>query len=757
MPYPMIHPQEIVNENTMLTHSAPYLQSLNDAQRQAVVTTQGPVLVLAGAGTGKTRVLITRLGHIVASELARPYQILAVTFTNKAAAEMRERVSNLLEEPLEGFWLGTFHSLSLRILRRYAELLGFQSDFTILDTDDQIRLIKQIMKAQKIDDKRNPPKFIAGVISRWKDRALTPEKVTAAELKGNRISLEVYKEYQERLKILNAMDFGDLLLHCLTLFEQNPDVLEFYQRQFRYILVDEYQDTNVSQYLWLRLLSMGHGNICCVGDEDQSIYAWRGAEIDNILRFEHDFPGAVVIRLEQNYRSTGHILGAASGLIQHNKSRFGKTLWTDSHSGEKILVRATVDGPEEAKFVCDKIAKLHQQGESLTEMAILVRASYQTREFEERLLKIGIPYRVIGGLRFYERQEIRDAIAYLRLVSQPEDGLAFERIVNVPRRGIGATTLQHIHQESRETQVSLSRMARIMAQDNLLRGSARTGIKNFFLDLDRWRDLIPRVDLARLMEIILDESGYTQMWKDDKSPDAPGRLENLKELVNALKQFKTLTEFLEHVSLVTDATTQVNGDMVSLMTLHGAKGLEFNIVFLPAWEEGIFPHSRSLQENSQEGLEEERRLAYVGLTRAKKQAIITYAHSRRTFQGWQNAQSSRFIDELPQEHLLHLSANGSEKGQDRRTISQFQEDDFNFFPESPSSLFSNRSTLSRNKNVFDVDYTIAPKHSFKLNDQVFHQKFGGGKIIAINGDSLKIDFEKAGIKDVIYSYVELMT
>lgn len=749
-----IHPVDIMNDNTMLTPSASYLNTLNEAQRQAVITTQGPVLVLAGAGTGKTRVLITRLGHIIASELARPYQILAVTFTNKAAAEMRERVAALLQEPVEGFWLGTFHSLSLRILRRYAELLGFHSDFTILDTDDQIRLIKQIMKAQKIDDKRNPPKFMAGVISRWKDRALPPEKVTIAELSGNRLALEVYKEYQERLKILNAMDFGDLLLHCLTLFEKNPDVLEFYQQQFKYILVDEYQDTNVSQYLWLRLLSMGHGNICCVGDEDQSIYAWRGAEIGNILRFEHDFPGAVIIRLEQNYRSTAHILGAASGLIQHNKGRFGKTLWTDSQNGEKILVQATVDGIEEAKFVCNKITKFHQQGESLAEMAILVRASYQTREFEERLLKIGIPYKVIGGLRFYERQEIRDAIAYLRLTAQPEDGLAFERIINVPRRGIGATTLQHIHQESRDTQVSLSRMARIMAQDNRLRGGARTAIKGFFVDMDRWRDLIPKVELARLMEIILDESGYTQMWKDDKSPDAPGRLENLKELINALKQFKTLNEFLEHVSLVTDATSQANGDMVSLMTLHGAKGLEFDIVFLPAWEEGIFPHARSLQDNSKEGLEEERRLAYVGLTRAKKQAIITYAHSRRTFQGWQNAQCSRFIDELPQEHLMHLSANGSEKGKMRQQLDSFEDDLSDFFTSKPSSLFSSKPASKVRQPIIDAEYREVLKHSFKVNDPVFHVKFGMGKIIAVNGDSLKIDFEKAGIKDVMYTYVK---
>lgn len=730
-----------------------YLSSLNDSQRQAVETTEGPVLILAGAGTGKTRVLITRLGHIIARGLAYPSQILAVTFTNKAAVEMRERVTTLFQQNTDGFWLGTFHSLSLRILRRYGSLLGFESDFTVLDTDDQIRLIKQIMKAQQIDDKRNPPKLVAGIISRWKDRALAPEKITASELQGNRLALEIYKEYQERLKILNAMDFGDLLLHCLTIFAKHPDVLTSYQNQFRYILVDEYQDTNVAQYLWLRLLSMGSNNICCVGDEDQSIYAWRGAEIGNILRFEQDFPGANIIRLEQNYRSTGHILGAASGLIQHNRGRFGKILWTDQNKGEKILIQANYDGSEEAKFVCDQIASLHYKGESLSEMAILVRATFQTREFEERLLKIGIPYKIIGGLRFYERQEIRDAIAYLRLIVQPEDGLAFERIINLPRRGIGATTLQNIHQQARAHQISISRMARQMLQEDSLKGKAKVGLRSFFLDIDRWRDQMNKIELAPFMEMVLDESGYTHMWKEDKSPDAPGRLENLKELINALKLFKTVGEFLEHVSLVTDATTQHNDDMVSLMTLHGAKGLEFNVVFLPAWEEGIFPHARSLSENEGAGLEEERRLAYVGLTRAKKKVIISYAHNRRTFQGWQHTRFSRFIDELPKEHLYHLNINGSEKrdtpsyGHARKEI--FQDDIVqDFFPEDSSSLFPKKEI-----SISDAIYRVTPKHFFKMSDRVFHQKFGPGNITAINGDMLVIEFDKAGTKNLMCSYV----
>lgn len=755
MLYSMSLPAEIMREDNMDSDDQSYLLSLNEAQRKAVETTEGPVLVLAGAGTGKTRVLITRLGHILAQGLARPYQILAVTFTNKAAVEMRERVSDLVSGNSEGLWLGTFHSLSMRILRRHSSLLGFQGDFTVLDTDDQVRLIKQIMKAQQVDEKRNPPKLIAGIISRWKDRALTPEKVTAAESKGNRLALEIYKEYQERLKVLNAMDFGDLLLHCLTIFERHPDVLESYQHQFQYILVDEYQDTNVAQYLWLRLLSMGSGNICCVGDEDQSIYAWRGAEIGNILRFEHDFPGATIIRLEQNYRSTGHILGAASGLILHNKGRFGKTLWTQSQTGEKITVRATQDGADEAKFVCHQVATYQQRGESLSEMAILVRASSQTREFEDRLLKIGIPYRVIGGLRFYERQEIRDAIAYLRLISQPEDGLAFERIINVPRRGIGTTTIQNIHQEARAVQVSVSRMARHMAQENLLKGSAKTGIKNFFFDIDRWREMAKKVDLSQLMEIILDESGYTQMWKDDKSPDAPGRLENLKELVSALKQFKTLTEFLEHISLVMEATSQQNGDMISLMTLHGAKGLEFNIVFLPAWEEGIFPNGRSLQESSQEGLEEERRLAYVGITRARKKAIISYAYNRRTFQGWQHSRYSRFIDELPQQHLQVINMAGRETTLQKRDDRSFDLDfdmggDDNVFAQDepmPSSFSTKRRSIS------DAIFTVERKHSFQVDDAVFHKILGRGIITAIDGDTLVIDFGSKGVKTIMYNFV----
>ncbi len=642
-----------------------YLDALNAPQRKAVETTQGPLLILAGAGTGKTRVLITRLAHILYQQLAMPYQILAVTFTNKAANEMRERVLTLTDGAAEGLWIGTFHSLSLRILRRHNALVGLRDGFTILDTDDQLRLIKQIMKAQDVDDKKNPPKLFASIISKWKDRALSPEKVTPAEEGSNPLILRVYREYQDRLQTLNAVDFGDLLLLCVTLFQNHPDVLESYQRQFRYLLVDEYQDTNVAQYLWLRLLAMGSGNICCVGDEDQSIYAWRGAEIGNILRFEHDFPGAVVIRLEQNYRSTPHILAAASALIQHNKGRYGKTLWTDESEGEKIAIKTCYDSTEEAKYVCDEIETLQRKGYSLASMAILVRASYQTREFEDRLLVTGTPYRVLGGLRFYERQEIRDAIAYLRLVAQPDDGLAFERIANVPRRGVGSTSLQLIHMQARDANMSLLRMARLLLEENAIKGAAKTGLRDLFIKLEGWQRSSTTMNPAELMGVILDESGYVAMWKQDKSPDAPGRLENLKELQIALRQFDTLTSFLDHVSLVSDTAAQASGDMVTLMTLHGAKGLEFDVVFLPAWEEGVFPHQRSIAENGKEGLEEERRLAYVGITRAKKLAYITHAHNRRTYMGWQPSSPSRFLHELPSEHVQYIRGNGGSGGSSR--------------------------------------------------------------------------------------------
>lgn len=717
------------------------LESLNSPQQRAVETTEGPVLILAGAGTGKTRVLTTRLAYIMEKGLAYPNQVLSVTFTNKAASEMRERVAAIVNRPVEGFWLGTFHSLAVRILRRHADLVGLTSDFTILDSDDQQRLLKQIIQAQGIDDKKNPPKMVAAIINRWKDRGLLPDKISQSEGRNNRMLLGIYQEYQERLRILNAADFGDLLLHNLTIFQAHPEVLQSYQSQFRYIMVDEYQDTNIAQYLWLRLLAMGHNNICCVGDDDQSIYAWRGAEVGNILRFEEDFPGATVIRLEQNYRSTPYILGAASGLISKNSGRFDKTLWTDIDQGEKVTVRGTYDSLQEAYFIGDEIEGRQRLGQSLSQIAILVRASYQTREFEDRLLVLGIPYRVVGGQKFYERMEIRDALAYLRLVVQPNDGLAFERIINTPRRGIGATTLQLIHSESRASGLSLLETAKGLLDEGMIKGSAKNSLKDFLKQLELWRDQLGDLEPGEFAKMILDESGYTEMWRQDKSADSPGRLENLKELINAIKEFENIRGFLEHVSLVMDTTSSVNADAVNIMTLHAAKGLEFGTVFLPGWEESIFPNARALDENGLEGLEEERRLAYVGLTRARQEAIITYAHNRKTFQGWQYSTPSRFIGELPKEHVRLIQASGAEALHGTRNL-------------SGSHHFQRSSSSGSRVNVFDAEFAVEPSHNFQKGNRVFHLKFGYGIVQDVDTDNIKVEFETSGIKTVVADYLE---
>jgi DNA helicase-2/ATP-dependent DNA helicase PcrA len=720
---------------------SPLLDSLNLQQRQAIQAIFGPVLVLAGAGTGKTRVLTTRLAHILSEGYAYPSQVLAVTFTNKAANEMKERVSQLLGRPTEGFWLGTFHALAVRILRRYGELIGLRSDFTILDSDDQIRLLKQILQAHQIDDKKHPAKMVSIIINRWKDRGLPPQKVSTSEQAGNTLIVQIYQEYQQRLLTLNAVDFGDLLMHNLTIFANHPEVLHHYQDQFKFILVDEYQDTNIAQYIWLRLLAQGHGNICCVGDDDQSIYAWRGAEVGNILRFEQDFPGAVVIRLEQNYRSTPHILGAASGLIQHNTGRLGKTLWTESDVGDKVNIRGAWDSEGEARLIADDIEAWQRHGESLSSMAILVRAGFQTREFEDRFLVLGIPYRVIGGLRFYERQEIRDALAYLRLLQQVDDGLAFERIINVPRRGIGTATLQIIHTYAREHGLSLSRAAIFLSESDEIKGAARTSLRHFFLDLDRWRKLLETESHIHVAQTVLEESGYTDMWRQDKSAEAPGRLENLKELLSAMEEFASLQEFLEHVSLVMENTQKSNEDMISLMTLHAAKGLEFDSVYLAGWEEGIFPHQRSLDESGVEGLEEERRLAYVGLTRARLRVMITYALNRRTYQGWQVSRPSRFISELPDEHVHHIQPGGRQTNYNAQSIYH-------------KPTYQKSMSYSRTGQIIDLDYEEEPIHDIEKNDRVFHQKFGYGRVVFVDGDQLHIHFDNSGLKKIMVNFVE---
>ncbi|MGB7268899.1 MAG: UvrD-helicase domain-containing protein, partial [Albidovulum sp.] len=641
-----------LSQRAMAARGAPYLEGLNPAQRAAVEVMDGPVLMLAGAGTGKTRALTARIAHLLVQGKARPNEILAVTFTNKAAREMKDRVGRLMGQAVEGLpWMGTFHSVSVKILRRHAELVGLKSNFTILDTDDQIRLMKQLIVAANIDEKRWPARMLAGLIDSWKNRAWGPEKVPSAEGAAfNYKGTELYAAYQDRLRTLNACDFGDLLLHVVTIFQAHPDVLEQYQRWLRYVLVDEYQDTNVAQYMWLRLLAGAHKNICCVGDDDQSIYGWRGAEVGNILRFEKDFPGAHVVRLEQNYRSTEHILAAASGLIAANAGRLGKSLWTEEKGGEKVRLIGHWDGEEEARWIGEEAEAL-QRGTrgldpvSLDDQAILVRASHQMRAFEDRFLTIGLPYRVIGGPRFYERLEIRDAMAYFRLAVSPDDDLAFERVVNTPKRGLGDKGQQVIQRSARAAGTSLSVGARKAHASGMVSGRAAGQLLQLVEGIERWHQvtLQPGHNHVELAEAILDESGYTAMWQNDKTPEAPGRLENLKELVKALEQFENLQGFLEHVSLIMDNETEEASEKISIMTLHAAKGLEFPAVFLPGWEDGLFPSQRSMDESGQKGLEEERRLGYVGITRAERHCTISFAGNRRVYGQWQSALPSRFI------------------------------------------------------------------------------------------------------------------
>ncbi|MBV9584628.1 MAG: UvrD-helicase domain-containing protein [Alphaproteobacteria bacterium] len=740
--------------------------ALNEAQRRAVEALDGPVLVLAGAGTGKTRVLTTRLAHILATRRAFPGEVLAVTFTNKAAREMRERLEEMIGETANGVWLGTFHALAARILRRHAEAVGLTSNFTILDTDDQLRLLKQIMTAANIDERRWPARALLGAIERWKDRGLVPDKVPAGDTgdfaEGRAVAL--YRDYQERLQTVNAVDFGDLLLHNLTLFAGQPEILASYQSRFRYLLVDEYQDTNVAQYLWLRLLAQQHKNLCCVGDDDQSIYSWRGAEIGNILKFESDFPGALIVRLEENYRSTPEILAAAAGVIAHNRGRLGKTLWTRADGGDKVTVRGLWDAEQEARWAGDEIEALQRKGHALSEIAILVRAGFQTREFEERFIALALPYRVIGGPRFYERQEIRDALAYLRLVRQPSDDLAFERIVNVPRRGIGTATLQLLHATARAEGLPLVEAARRLIAGEKVPKAARNSLAGFIAALDRWRAEMDRVSHTDLVQSVLDESGYTAMWQADRSPDAPGRLENLKELVVAIAEFENLAGFLEHVSLVMDNAADTSGDMVNLMTLHSAKGLEFDTVFLPGWEEGLFPSLRSVEEHGLKGLEEERRLAYVGLTRARHRAFVSFAANRRIHGQWQSAARSRFVDELSPEHVEIVTElglgmapsfgsglaaspawNGASAG------------------GSPWGAAWNQSHMARaGRQPLLIESARVPLRGqevpkvggFSVGDRVFHQKFGYGTIRKVEDNKLDINFEHAGDKKVMDAFVE---
>jgi DNA helicase-2/ATP-dependent DNA helicase PcrA len=782
-----------------LPDDPPYLRGLNPPQREAVLTTDGPVLVLAGAGTGKTAALTARLAHLLWTRKAYPSEILSVTFTNRAAREMKERVGRLVGDAVEGMpWLGTFHAIGAKMLRRHAELVGLHPNFTILDTDDQLRLLKQLIQAEDLDEKRWPARQLGGLIDEWKNKGLTPKDVDAGEGEryANGRGAQLYAAYQDRLRALNACDFGDLLLHVLTILKTDREVLQHYQQRFRYVMVDEYQDTNSVQYLWLRLLAQERKNICCVGDDDQSIYSWRGAQVENILKFEKDFPGAKVIRLEQNYRSTPHILAAASGVIANNSGRLGKTLWTEHNDGEKVKVLGVWDGPEEARRVGDEIEAAQQiRGASLDDIAILVRAQHQTREFEDRFISIGMPYRIVGGFRFYERQEIRDALAYLRVVAQPADDLAFERIVNTPKRGLGDKALAKVHQLARAEQVPLTTAAARILDTDELTPQARRALGNLVTDIMRWRAMlnsspqggdgdqlaeltggasVPHSELAR---IILDESGYTAMWQNEKSAEAAGRLENLSELVRAMEEYETLGAFLEHVSLVMDNEAQADEAKVTIMTIHAAKGLEYDTVFLVGWEEGLFPSQRSLDEGGLASLEEERRLAYVAITRARRRAIIIHAANRRIYGQWTSSIPSRFVAELPQAHIESESsmsggeslwrANWSERADPFADVGRgtgrgpgWQRAAGTLNAAKPGGEWQSRTFTREPARVVEsrasaVSLGNKGRSDLNLGMRVFHQKFGYGVIAEIEGNKLEIDFEQAGRKRVMDSFVTL--
>jgi DNA helicase-2/ATP-dependent DNA helicase PcrA len=754
-----------------------WLARLNPPQREAVLATEGPVLMLAGAGTGKTAALTARLGWLVASRRAWPSEILCVTFTNKAAREMRERVGHLIGPGAEGDgpalipWLGTFHAIAAKMLRRHAELAGLQPNYTIIDTDDQLRLLKQLIVAEGLNEKRWPARQLAGCIDRWKNRGLNPADLDAGESqayadgKGQRF----YQLYQDRLKALNACDFGDLTLHMVNILRAHREVLESYRQRFKYIMVDEYQDTNQVQYLWLRLLAQGRQNICVVGDDDQSIYSWRGAEVANILRFERDFPGARVIRLEQNYRSTPQILAAASGLIGANSQRLGKTLWTEVTGGDKVRVIGVWDGPEEARRIGEEIERLEREGAALSSIAILVRAQFQTREIEDRFIQIGMAYKIVGGFRFYERAEVRDALGYLRLIAQPSDDLAFERIFNTPKRGLGDKALERLHRHARAHSVPLMRAALDICDTDELPARARNTLLALVRDFARWRDLAATTSPAELVRAVMDESGYTAMLQAERSTEAAGRLENLSELVRALEDYETLGDFLEHVSLVMDNDNADDAEKVTIMTIHAAKGLEFDQLFLPGWEEGVFPSQRAMDEGGLASLEEERRLAYVAITRARRRCTILHAANRRIYGQWTSSIPSRFVNEIPAEHV---SSENSMAGGASLWRAQWSERDDPFAhvaATQPSRITTRGPGWQRAAQAGAYDpaprriaeptrsaasFAAKPRADLRLGDRVFHEKFGAGTIAVQDGNKLEIDFDNAGRKRVIDSFVK---
>ncbi len=754
------------SETAPIEREPAYMAGLNPEQRAAVEATEGPVLVLAGAGTGKTRVLTTRLAHILATRRAWPGQMLCVTFTNKAAREMKERIGALIGGVVEGMqWLGTFHSIGAKMLRRHAELAGLKSNFTILDSDDQLRLMKQLIEAEGVDEKRWPARTLASMIDGWKNRGLRPDDLSDSEGQAYAFGKGklLYRQYQDRLKALNAADFGDLLLEVLNILKTHPDILADYRDRFRYMLVDEYQDTNVVQYLWLKLLASGTGNVCVVGDDDQSIYGWRGAEVENILRFERDFPGAKVIRLERNYRSTPVILGAASGLIAANKGRLGKTLWTEGDPGEKIKVQGVWDAEEEARNVASDAEDLHRRGHAYGQMAILVRASFQMREFEDRFISLGLPYRVIGGPRFYERAEIRDTMAYLRLIAQGDDDLAFERIVNKPKRGIGDASVATLHIFARARHLPLLAAARDLALTDEVPPKARKALGELGANFARWTEtsrVLPHTELA---EMVLDECGYTDMLKADKSAEAPGRLDNLKEFVRSMESFESLSAFLEHVSLVMEIAQDETGDRINLMTLHAAKGLEFDTVFLPGWEEGLFPSQRTMDENGLAGLEEERRLAYVGLTRARQRVRASFAANRRVHGSWQSALPSRFLSEIPESHVETILDEGFYGG-----ASGFRDNAGGAaFASTYGSPGWKRAQANRaasggvrarppiiEAQAYAMQTSDPESSQFSVGERVFHQKFGYGRVSFVEGNKLTVNFDHSGDKRVIDQFVQ---
>lgn len=749
-----------------------YAARLNAPQREAVLTTEGPVLMLAGAGTGKTAALTARLAHLIATRRAWPSEILCVTFTNKAAREMRERVGRHIGDAVEGMpWLGTFHSIGARMLRRHAELVGLESNYTIIDTDDQIRLLKQLIQENDVDEKRWPARQLAGLLDRWKNRGLNPGDLDAVENESyaNGRGAQFYKLYQDRLKTLNACDFGDLLLHILNIFRTHHDVLAQYQQRFKYILVDEYQDTNQVQYLWLRLLAQTRKNICVVGDDDQSIYSWRGAEVANILKFEKDFPGASVVKLEQNYRSTPQILAAASGLINANSERLGKTLWTELRPGEKVRIIGVWDAPEEARRVGEEIERLESEGAPLDQIAILVRAQYQTREFEDRFIQIGLNYRIVGGFRFYERAEIRDALAYLRVIAQPADDLAFERIYNQPKRGLGAKTLEAMRRHARQLQMPLAAASLDLCDTDELPARARNNLVALLGQFVHWREQADKVTPSELLRSVLSESGYEDMLQKDRSAESAGRLENLTELARAMEEYETLGDFLEHVSLVMDNERAGDGEKVTIMTMHAAKGLEFDHVFLPGWEEGVFPSQRAIDEGGLASLEEERRLAYVAITRAKRRCTILHAANRRIYGQWTSSIPSRFIEDLPEDYITSETtmtggaslwrANWSETDDPFAHVSTSRPDrSGKRGPGWQRALSSGYDTTPKRlaePGRSAASFAAKPRSDIALGARVFHDKFGYGCVTAQEGNKLTIEFEKAGEKRVLDSFVSL--